>query len=50
MSSQADEMFICPITAEIMVDPVVDPDGNSYERQAIETWLARHGTSPITRR
>jgi len=44
------EMFICPITAEFMVDPVVDPEGNSYERVAIETWLARHGTSPITRK
>jgi hypothetical protein len=33
-----------------MKDPVIDPDGNSYERQAIEDWLARNSTSPITRR
>ena len=32
-----------------MVDPVVDREGNSYERREIETWLASHGTSPITR-
>jgi hypothetical protein len=32
-----------------MVDPVIDPDGNSYERQAIEDWLRRTSTSPITR-
>lgn len=42
--------FVCPITAEIMVDPVIDRDGNTYERTAIEEWLKRHGTSPITRR
>jgi hypothetical protein len=32
-----------------MVDPVIDPDGNSYERHAIEDWIRRSGTSPITR-
>ena len=41
--------FICPITHELMVDPVIDPDGNSYERRAIEDWLRQNGTSPITR-
>lgn len=41
--------FICPITHELMADPVIDPDGNSYERQAIEDWLRQNGTSPITR-
>lgn len=32
-----------------MTDPVIDPDGNSYERRAIEGWLQQNGTSPITR-
>ncbi|CAF1094016.1 unnamed protein product [Rotaria sp. Silwood1] len=41
--------FFCPITHELMTDPVIDPDGNSYERQAIEGWLRQNGTSPITR-
>lgn len=41
--------FICPITHELMRDPVIDPDGNSYEREAIEGWLRQNGTSPITR-
>ncbi|CAF1172373.1 unnamed protein product [Rotaria magnacalcarata] len=41
--------FVCPITHELMVDPVIDPDGNSYERRAIEDWLRQNGTSPITR-
>jgi len=43
------ESFYCPITHEVMVDPVIDPDGNSYERQAIENWLSHNAQSPITR-
>jgi hypothetical protein len=39
--------FLCPITHELMTDPVIDPDGNSYERLAIESWLQQHSTSPI---
>jgi hypothetical protein len=41
--------FICPITHALMVNPVVDPEGNSYERNAIENWIRQSGTSPITR-
>lgn len=44
-----DESFICPITCLIMVDPVIDYEGNSYEKIAIEQWLDTHTTSPITR-
>lgn len=43
------ESFICPLTHEVMYDPVMDPEGNSYERTAIEDWLEKHNTSPITR-
>ena len=28
---------------------MVDPEGNTYERTAIESWLATNSTSPITR-
>ena len=41
--------LLCPITYEIMRDPVVDPDGYSYERSAIELWLRTDQTSPVTR-
>lgn len=41
--------FYCPITAELMIDPVIDREGNSYERAAIEEWVIRNKTSPITR-
>ena len=32
-----------------MEDPVVDNEGNSYERSAIEQWLLGQSTSPVTR-
>uniref|UniRef100_A0A7S3Y272 U-box domain-containing protein n=1 Tax=Heterosigma akashiwo TaxID=2829 RepID=A0A7S3Y272_HETAK len=44
------ESFLCPITQTIMADPVLDEDGNSYDREAIEQWIDRNGTSPITRK
>lgn len=31
-----------------MTDPVLAADGYSYERSAIESWLAGHNTSPMT--
>ena len=30
--------FYCPITQDIMTDPVLTVDGHSYERAAIEEW------------
>ncbi|KAA6391927.1 MAG: hypothetical protein EZS28_012543 [Streblomastix strix] len=46
---QLNEGFICPITQEAMIDPVIAEDGFSYERQAIVDWLKINRTSPITR-
>ena len=40
--------FICPITTELMSDPVLAADGHAYERSAIERWLATKSTSPMT--
>ena len=40
--------LICPITQELMKDPVVTSDGQTYERNAIQRWLQWHITSPIT--
>ena len=31
-----------------MRDPVLAIDGHTYERKAIESWLKKHGTSPMT--
>ena len=42
-------LFICPITHEIMENPVITVDGQSYEKSAIQTWLNNgNKTSPIT--
>ena len=40
--------FKCPLTNEIMNDPVTDFEGNSYEREAILKHLEANATSPIT--
>ncbi len=31
-----------------MQDPVLCADGHTYEREAIEVWLATYATSPMT--
>jgi hypothetical protein len=42
--------FTCPITYDMMKDPVVASDGHSYERSAIEEILrGPHPISPLTR-
>ncbi|KXS15067.1 hypothetical protein M427DRAFT_135297 [Gonapodya prolifera JEL478] len=43
------QSFICPLTQQLFVDPVIDPEGNTFERAAIEEWLALNPTSPVTR-
>ena len=40
--------YECPITCDLMVDPVLAEDGYSYERMEIETWLRERRTSPMT--
>jgi len=40
--------FLCPITAELMEDPVILADGRSYERAAIMKWLEGSKRSPMT--
>eukprot|EP00605_Chrysophyceae_sp_TOSAG23-4_P001604 GSChrysophyteH1.ASY1.ANO1.1763.1 assembled CDS len=42
------EEFQCPITYELLRDPVIAADGNTYERKAIEKWLAKSQTSPLS--
>jgi hypothetical protein len=41
--------FHCPITQELMKDPVVAADGFTYERSAIASWFSKgRRTSPST--
>ena len=42
------ECLICPISRELVIDPILAEDGHSYERDLIETWLQTHNKSPMT--
>ncbi|KAF5476056.1 hypothetical protein F2P56_007799 [Juglans regia] len=43
------EDFRCPISLELMKDPVIISTGQTYERACIKKWLeAGHGTCPKT--
>ena len=45
----APESFLCPITQELMRDPVNTQDGHTYERSALEEWFRTgQNTSPLT--
>lgn len=42
--------FLCPITLEIMTDPVIIATGQTYERESIQKWFeSNHRTCPKTR-
>uniref|UniRef100_A0A672I7W9 WD repeat, SAM and U-box domain-containing protein 1 n=1 Tax=Salarias fasciatus TaxID=181472 RepID=A0A672I7W9_SALFA len=46
---EAPDEFLCPITRELMKDPVIAADGYSYERQSIESWIrGKNKSSPMT--
>nr|XP_020654018.1 WD repeat, SAM and U-box domain-containing protein 1 isoform X3 [Pogona vitticeps] len=41
--------FLCPITRELMKEPVIAADGYSYEKEAMENWIIKERrTSPMT--
>lgn len=41
--------FLCPLSMDIMSDPVMTADGHSYERSWIAHWFVLgHSTSPVT--
>lgn len=41
--------FVCPITMEVMINPVVAPSGFSYEKEEIEKWVEDNHVDPLTR-
>ena len=43
------DAYICPITRELMEEPVITADGHTYDRAAITAWFSRgNHTSPLT--
>lgn len=43
------EHYICPISTQIFLEPVICEDGHIYEKEMIIKWLQLNQTSPITR-
>ena len=40
--------YTCPISCELMVDPVFTATGQTYERECIVRWLRAKQTDPIS--
>ena len=40
--------FRCPITQVVMKKPVMATDGHSYELRAMQKWVLKKQTSPVT--
>ncbi|KAF8660005.1 hypothetical protein HU200_058089 [Digitaria exilis] len=41
--------FVCPISLQLMRDPVTLPSGITYDRDGIERWLLTAGSCPVTK-
>ncbi|GJP81235.1 hypothetical protein CLOP_g11399 [Closterium sp. NIES-67] len=46
--AEAPSVLFCPITQEMMVNPVLAADGHTYEQEAIRSWLETSDMSPMT--
>lgn len=44
--SKIPDDFVCPLTLELMADPVIAADSITYERIAIQSWMSKKKTSP----
>jgi hypothetical protein len=42
--------FICPITMDVMIHPVVTRYGQTFERSAILNWLSQNDVCPLRRK
>ncbi|KAG6430692.1 hypothetical protein SASPL_108764 [Salvia splendens] len=48
---QVPSYFLCPISLEIMKDPVTISTGTTFDRESIEKWIFshKHNTCPLTK-
>ena len=44
------EAFLCPISQDIMEDPVMTKYGHTYERSVIEKWIDKYHYDPLTKK
>ncbi|KAK1745508.1 hypothetical protein QTG54_003432, partial [Skeletonema marinoi] len=42
------KQYRCPLTKEVMKEPMSDFEGNNYEKDAILKYLETHSTSPVS--
>eukprot|EP01117_Protostelium_nocturnum_P016268 TRINITY_DN6398_c0_g1_i1.p1 TRINITY_DN6398_c0_g1~~TRINITY_DN6398_c0_g1_i1.p1 ORF type:complete len:236 (-),score=17.28 TRINITY_DN6398_c0_g1_i1:16-723(-) len=43
------DIYFCPITREVMKNPVIAADGHSYDKDSIELWISKgNHRSPMT--
>ena len=45
---QIPQQYVCPLSLDIMRDPVMAADGYTYEREEIHNWLSQNNRSPMT--
>ena len=43
------DVYYGPITSALIHDPVIDPEGNTFEKNALLAWIRDNGDSPLTR-
>ena len=44
------ELCYCPISLEIMVEPVFNKvSGKTYDRKSVEQWILRYENDPLTK-
>jgi len=43
------DVYYGPITFSLIHEPVIDPEGHTFEKVAIVTWIRENGSSPLTR-
>ena len=43
------EAYYCPITCDLIHEPVIDPEGYTYEKAAAYNWIRTNRNSPLTR-
>jgi hypothetical protein len=48
MTFDVPNSYICPITRQVMVQPLRTPSGAHFERAAILSWMKVVGTCPLT--
>jgi hypothetical protein len=44
------EIYLCPISLQLMTDPVINPYGITYNRDSIEKWLKKSDKDPVTKK